>query len=349
MRYRRLGQTDLDVSLICLGTMTFGQQNTQEEGFEQLDYAISQGINFIDTAEVYSIPPRPETAGSTETIVGNWMKSRGGRENVIVATKVVGRSAHRWLREDEQETRLTRKQILFAVEGSLRRLQTDYIDLYQIHWPDRPMNLFANASVEYQHITSRDDVAIEETLSVMSDLVREGKIRHVGVSNETAWGLHRYLQASNKSGLPRVQSVQNAYNLLNRVYESSLSEFYFQEQVGLLAYSPVAQGYLTGKYLNGQRPAGSRMELFDRLQRYQTPFADVATQAYVDLAHKYGLDPAQLALAFVNAQPFVTSNIIGATGMSQLKNAIASEQLALPDNVMNEIAEIHRRYPNPCP
>jgi aryl-alcohol dehydrogenase-like predicted oxidoreductase len=349
MRYRQLGNTDIKVSLICMGTMTFGQQNTQAEAFEQLDYAVAQGINFLDTAEVYAIPPKPETAGLTEEYIGNWMKSRGNRDKMIVATKVAGRSPNTWLRDGQPQTRLNAEQINYAVEGSLRRLQTDYIDLYQLHWPDRPMYLFVDSTVEYRHIPSDDDVLIEETLAVLGDLVKAGKIRHIGISNETAWGLHRYLQASALHHLPRVQTVQNAYNLMNRSYENSLAEFHFREQVGLLAYSPVAQGYLTGKYLNGQRPAGSRMELFNRMRRYETPFADASTQAYVDLAHEHGLDPAQMALAFVNEQPFLTSNIIGATSMVQLKNAIASEQLALSDEVKSGLAAIHSRYPNPCP
>jgi len=332
-----------------MGTMTYGQQNTEQEAFEQLDYAVSQGINFLDTAETYAIPPKPETAGLTEQIIGKWLKARGNRTSMIVATKVMGRGSYHWLRDGKPVSRLDREQIVYALDASLRRLQTDYIDLYQVHWPDRPMNLFVDSTVEYHHLSADNDIAIEETLSVLGDLLKTGKIRHIGISNETAWGLHRYLQASSLQGLPRVQTVQNAYNLMNRTYESSLAEFYFREQVGLLAYSPLAQGYLTGKYLNGQRPAGSRMELFNRMRRYERPFADTSTQAYVDLAKQHGLDPAQMALAFVNDQPFITSNIIGATSMAQLKNSIASEQLALSAEVLAGIAGIHSRYPNPCP
>jgi len=345
MEYRKLGNTDLEVSIICLGTMTWGQQNSEEEGHDQMDYALEKGINFFDTAEMYSIPPKSETQGSTERIVGSWFKKSSNREKIILASKVAGRGRMDWIRGNE--TKLDRENIEKAVEDSLKRLQTDYIDLYQLHWPDRPINIFGGG-LGYKHIEA-ETVAISETLEVLKDLVKSGKIRYAGLSNETPWGLSEFLKFSELNNLPKVVSVQNAYNLLNRTYEQGLSEFFYRSSVGLLAYSPLAQGYLTGKYLDGARPEGARTTLFERGLRYETVHAEEAIRAYVDYANEKGIDPAVLAHAFVNSQSFVTSNIIGATNMEQLKLAINSCDVMLSEEDLSFIDEIHHRCPNPCP
>ncbi|MCG7394653.1 aldo/keto reductase [Microvirga sp. ACRRW] len=347
MQYRRLGRTDLNVSLICLGTMTWGQQNTEAEGHEQMDYALDQGINFFDTAELYSIPPKAETQGSTEKIIGSWFKSRANRDKVILATKVVGRSENTWFRDDGSKAELSRKQIEEAVNKSLKRLQTDYIDLYQIHWPDRPMQWGSNPTI-YKH-QEADSHPISETVEIMTDLVKAGKIRHFGLSNESAWGTMTFLKHAEAKGLARAQSVQNAYNLLNRTYEVALAEVSMRENVSLLAYSPLAQGYLTGKYLDGARPAGTRTTLFGRGQRYENPTAEAAIKKYIALAKEFGLDPAQMALAYVNSRPFTTSNIIGATSMEQLKTDIASINVTITPELEKRIDAIHVEHCNPCP
>jgi aryl-alcohol dehydrogenase-like predicted oxidoreductase len=347
MEYRRLGRTDLNVSLICLGTMTWGQQNTEAEGHAQMDYALDQGINFFDTAELYSIPPRPETQGSTERIIGSWFKSRGTRDKVILATKVVGRSENTWFRDDGSPAELSRRQIEEAVNKSLKRLQTDYIDLYQIHWPDRPMTWGSNPTI-YRH-QEGDSHPVGETVEIMTDLVKAGKIRHFGLSNESAWGTMTFLKHAEAKGQARVQSVQNAYNLLNRTYEVALAEVSMRESVSLLAYSPLAQGYLTGKYLDGARPAGARTTLFNRGQRYENPTADAAIRKYVALAREFGLDPAQMALAYVNSRPFVGSNIIGATSMEQLRTDIASINVTITPELEKRLDAIHLEHCNPCP
>jgi aryl-alcohol dehydrogenase-like predicted oxidoreductase len=344
MEYRELGRTGVRVSAICLGTMTFGEQNTEAEGHAQMDYALDRGINFFDTAELYSIPPKAETQGSTETIIGTWFASRKNRDKIVLATKVVGRSSMKWFRGET--ARLHRRHIMEAVEGSLKRLRTDYIDLYQTHWPDRPVRIFGGLGYERY---PGDEIPIEETLQAMDDLVREGKVRHVGVSNETAWGVMDHVRAAETKGLPRIVSIQNAYNLLNRTHEIGLAEVSERESVGLLAYSPLAQGYLTGKYRNGAMPKGSRKVLFQRLQRYETPQANAAMEAYFAVADKHGLSPTQLALQFVTTRPFVTSNIIGATTMDQLKTDIDSVDVKLTDEVMKDIEHVHLMYPNPCP
>ncbi|HEU4520132.1 MAG TPA: aldo/keto reductase, partial [Microvirga sp.] len=288
MRKRPLGRTGLAVSQICLGTMTWGQQNTEAEGHAQMDYAVAQGVNFFDTAELYAIPPRPETQGSTERIVGTWFRSRGGRDRIVLATKVIGRSEMTWFRDDGSPGELSRAQIEEAVNKSLRRLQTDYIDLYQIHWPDRPIAWGANPTVFRPQ--SGPEHPIDETLGILADIVRTGKVRHIGLSNESAWGTMTFLRHAERGGLPRVQSVQNAYNLVNRTYETALAEVSMREEVSLLAYSPLGQGFLTGKYLDGARPEGARTTLFDRGQRDQTPGAEAAIAAYVGLARELGLD-----------------------------------------------------------
>ncbi|MEN5084647.1 aldo/keto reductase [Bosea sp. TWI1241] len=352
MEYRRLGRTDLQVSAICLGTMTWGQQNTEAEGHQQMDYALDQGVNFFDTAELYSIPPKAETQGSTERIIGSWFKARGNRDKVILASKVVGRSANTWFRDDGGETRVNRRQINEAVEKSLKRLQTDYIDLYQIHFPDRPMQWGSNPTrfKRAPFAAAADETPIAEQLDALGELVKAGKIRHVGLSNESAWGTMRFLAESDAGvGRPRPQSIQNAYNLLNRTYETALAEITMREQVGLLAYSPLAQGYLTGKYLDGARPAGARSTLFQRGQRYEVPGAEEAIRAYIGIAREAGLDPAELALAFVTSRPFVTANIIGATTMEQLKIAIGSAAVTLTPELEDKIDAVHQRVGNPCP
>ncbi len=351
MEYRRLGRTDLQVSVICLGTMTWGQQNTEAEGHEQMDYALDQGVNFFDTAEMYSIPPKAETQGSTERIIGRWFKARGNRDKIVLASKVVGRGTSDWLRDHKSPTRVNRAQIREAVDKSLKRLQTDYIDLYQIHFPERPMPWGSNPTRFSKAAFERpdDETPITEQLDVFADIVKEGKIRHLGLSNESAWGTMSFVQDAAVRGTPRVQSIQNAYNLLNRTFETALAEIAIREDVGLLAYSPLGQGFLTGKYLDGARPAGSRTTLFDRGQRYQTAGAEDAIKRYIALAREAGLDPAQMALAFVNSRAFVTANIIGATKMDQLKADIASIGVTLSPELEAKIDAIHQLVGNPCP
>ncbi|WP_442754849.1 aldo/keto reductase [Methylocystis sp. JAN1] len=349
MEYRKLGLTDLSVSAICLGSMTWGQQNTEAEGHEQLDYAASRGVNFIDTAEIYSIPPRPETQGSTERIIGSWLARRKNRDKVIVATKVAGRGDAKWLREDGAGTVLDRRNIAYAIEGSLRRLQTDYVDLYQLHWPDRSLPLWGAGGTTYRRPSKRAEVPFEETLAALEDLVRAGKVRHIGLSNETPWGVARFLRAAELGHGPRVVSIQNAYNLINRTFEMGLAEFAERDGVGLLAYSPLAQGYLTGKYQGGARPPGARTTLFERAQRYEKPGVEAAIGAYLKLAKEIGADPAQLAIAYVTSRPFVTSNIIGATTMAQLKTDLDSVNLTITPEIEERIDEIHQLHGNPAP
>jgi aryl-alcohol dehydrogenase-like predicted oxidoreductase len=347
--YRPLGRTDLRVSAICLGTMTWGQQNTEADGHAQMDMALDRGINFFDTAEMYSIPPRAETQGSTERIIGTWFKSRGTRDRVILASKVSGRSTAAWMRPDGRGCRLNRANIVYAVECSLQRLQTDYIDLYQLHWPDRPIPLFGSGGNVYRPHGDADEVPIEETLGALQDLVTAGKIRHIGLSNETAWGTMRFVQAAEAGHGPRVVSIQNAYNLVNRTFETGLAEIAMREQVGLLAYSPLGQGYLTGKYQRGARPAGARTTLFERGQRYEKPGVEETIDDYLALARELEMDPATLALAFVTTRPFVTSNIIGATSIPQLQVALDSEEVRITPEIEAQINEIHQIHGNPAP
>jgi aryl-alcohol dehydrogenase-like predicted oxidoreductase len=350
MEIRRLGTTDLYVSKLCLGTMTWGVQNTQADGFAQMDLALESGINFFDTAEMYAVPPTPESYGSTETIIGNWLKARpGARAKLVLASKVCGGTnrpgAFGHVRGGANK--LDRRNIEQAIDDSLRRLHTDYLDLYQLHWPDRVANYFGGLG--YSHQPQYDGTPIAETIAVLDDLVKAGKIRHYGLSNETPWGAMSYLHQATVHGLPRPVSIQNPYNLLNRSFEIGLAEVALRENLGLLAYSPLAFGMLTGKYADGARPAGARISLFTRFTRYTNPQAATAAAAYVALARQHGLSPAQMALAFVTQQPFVTSNIIGATTLEQLRENMGSAELVLSAEVMAAIEAIHTTQPNPAP
>lgn len=344
MQYAYLGKTDIKVSKICLGTMTWGQQNTEAEGHEQLDYALSNGINFIDTAEMYSVPAKRETYGSTESIIGTWINKRKNRNRFILATKAAGKAA--WLKHIRNTPDFSKKQLSEALENSLKRLQTDYIDLYQLHWPERPTNFFG--VLNYKHQSDETGTPFEEILETLQGFIQQGKIRHYGISNETPYGMHQYLMQSELKKLPRLVSIQNPYSLLNRTFEVGLSEMAIREKVGLLAYSPLAFGVLSGKYLNS-KPENARITLFPNFSRYSNTKAVKATQLYVDLAQSNNLSPAQMALAFVNNRDFVTSNIIGATSMEQLKENIESIHMQLSDEVLKEIDNIHAQYPNPAP
>lgn len=348
MKYRPLGRTGLQVSVIGLGTMTWGQQNTEADAHAQLDAAIAAGVNLVDTAEMYPVPPRPETQGATERFIGTWLRQRGSRDKIVLATKAAGpsRTAQRPSHIRGGATSFTRANLEHAVNDSLSRLQTDHIDLYQLHWPDRTTNTFGARG--YTHVEDEDTVPIEETLEALQALVQAGKIRHFGVSNETPWGLSRFVHLSETRGLPRAASIQNSYNLVNRGFETGLAEISLREQVGLLAYSPLAMGSLSGKYLAGQRPPGARITLFDRFGRYKGEGVERATYDLVTLFREHGLDPAQAALAFVNSRPFVTSNLIGATSLAQLESNLASVDLALPAEVLDGIEAIQSKYPNPA-
>lgn len=347
MKYTKLGNTSVEVSRICLGTMTFGEQNLEPDAHKQLDFAIDNGINFIDSAEMYPIPMCADTQGTTEVYIGNWLRKRGKRDDVILATKITGASPSlNFIRDGK--TKFNREHIRAAIEGSLKRLQTDYIDLYQLHWPERLTNNFGRLG--YTNREESDDVtSIQETLEVLRVLVDEGKIRYVGISNETPWGVMQYLKASENNYLPRIVSIQNPYSLLNRSYEIGLAEFSHRENISLLAYSPLGFGVLSGKYMNGQKPKGSRRQLFERYDRYSNAESERATEAYVQLARESNLDPAQMALAYLHSRPFVTSTIIGATTMTQLKLNIQSMALVLNQDVIDKIESIHRMQPNPSP
>lgn len=346
MQYRKLGTTGIDVSALCLGTMTWGEQNTEKEAHGQLDYAASEGINFIDAAEMYPVPPRAETQGLTETFIGTWLKSRKNRDKVVIATKVVGPDEG-FVHVRGELPRLNRKHIHHAVDASLKRLQTEYIDLYQLHWPERTTNYFGQLG--YRHVEEPQVVSLEETLTVMDGLVKAGKIRHVGISNETPWGAMSYLKLSEAKHVARVASIQNPYNLLNRTFEIGLAEIAMREQCGLLAYSPLAFGILSGKYIGGTRPPKARLTLYSRFKRYTNALGEAATSRYVSIARHHNLSPAQMSLAFINQQPFVTANIIGATTMEQLRENIASIDLTLSPDLLAEIEAVHQDIPNPCP
>ena len=333
------------MSTICLGTMSWGEQNTQDEGFEQMDYALSQGVNFWDTAEIYSIPPKQETFGDTEVIIGNWFEKTKKRDKVILASKVCG-PMREYVRGGGNQ--FGTKNITKALEGSLKRLKTDYIDLYQLHWPERKTNFFGKLG--YEHDDSNEWTKFEDILETLKKFIEQGKIRHVGLSNETSWGLFKFLELSKNNKLPRMLSVQNPYNLLNRTYEIGLAEMSVREKAGLLAYSPLACGYLSGKYRNNQMPKNSRIERNGEFwTRYNKPNSNKAIDSYYEIAQKHDLNLAQMSLKFLEIQPFVTSVIIGATNMEQLKTNIESVNVNLTDEIIKEINEIQAIYPNPCP
>ncbi|TCV92626.1 NADP(H)-dependent aldo-keto reductase [Biostraticola tofi] len=346
MHYHRIPHSSLEVSTLGLGTMTFGEQNTEAQSHQQLDHAVAAGVNLLDTAEMYPVPPRPETQGLTETYIGHWLKSRGQREKIILATKVAGpsRGSDAGIRPQQI---LDRKNIREALNASLQRLQTDYIDLYQVHWPQRVTNCFGK--LNYRYTDDKPAVTLLETLEALAEQVRAGKIRYIGISNETPWGAMRYLQLADKHDLPRIVTVQNPYSLLNRSFEVGMAEISQFEGLELLAYSSLAFGTLTGKYLNGARPAGARNTLFSRFTRYGSPHTEQAIAEYVSLAQRYGLDPAQMALAFVRQQPFVASTLLGATTLEQLQTNLASLDLTLDEEVLTALESIHQRFTIPAP
>ncbi|QWA12107.1 NADP(H)-dependent aldo-keto reductase [Sodalis ligni] len=346
MYYHRIPHSSLEVSVLGLGTMTFGEQNTEAQAHEQLDHAVAAGVNLIDTAEMYPVPPRPETQGLTETYIGNWLHRHGQREKIILATKVTGPSRGNDASIRPQQI-LDRKNIRKALDDSLQRLQTDYVDLYQVHWPQRATNCFGQ--LNYRYTDEKLAVTILETLEALNEQVRAGKIRYLGISNETPWGAMRYLQLAEKHDLPRIVTVQNPYSLLNRSFEVGMAEISQFEGLELLAYSSLAFGTLTGKYLNGAKPAGARNTLFSRFTRYSSPHTQRAIAEYVALAGRFGLDPAQMALAFVRRQPFVASTLLGATTLDQLKSNLASLTLRLDDEIIDALEEIHQRFTFPAP
>lgn len=353
MQKRRLGRTDLLVSKICLGSMTWGQQNTEAEGHAQMDMAFARGVNFIDTAELYPIPPKAETQGRTEAIIGGWLKARGNRDKFVLATKVVGRTASEWFRGG-RSSKLVRADIFDAIDKSLAKLGTDYIDLYQIHWPDRDVPWGANptrigGTPPRADSPGGEETPVGETLAVFDELVKAGKIRHFGLSNESSWGVMRFLAESDRGAGPRVVSLQNAYNLVNRTFEVNLAEVCAREDISLLAYSPLAQGYLTGKYDHGARPAGSRSQLFNRGQRYETANAAEALLEYNELARSFGMEPALFAGAYVASRPFVTSSIIGATSIAQLETALGCADVVWTEEMQKAVDAVHQRVGNPCP
>ena len=344
MKYHKIPHSSLEISKICLGTMTFGEQNNEAEAHSQLDLAVEHGINFIDTAEMYPVPPNANTQGLTESYIGNWLEKTQLRDRVVIATKVAGPRNVPYIRDNMS---LNRRHIHDAVNDSLIRLKTDYIDLYQLHWPQRQTNCFGKLNYHYEE--DHSGVTLIETLEALSELVTAGKIRYIGVSNETPWGVMSYLQLAEKHNLPRIVSIQNPYNLLNRSFEVGLSEISHYEGVELLAYSPLAFGALSGKYLNNAKPKGARCTEFPRFSRYFNQQGIQATEAYIDVANKHGLDPAQMALAFVNQRPFVAANIIGATTLKQLENNINSIDLMLSEEVMTDLEQVGIQYSNPCP
>lgn len=345
---RLLGKTGLEVTSCCLGTMTWGEQNTEAEGHAQMDYALERGVTFWDTAEMYAVPPKPETQGRTEEIIGSWFAKTGRRSEVILASKICGLSPNTWSRDDKalQFTRQNKAQIDEAVGKSLKRLKTDYIDLYQLHWPDRPVALFGNKMDPKAYAFPHEP--FEEILAHLDAHVKAGRIRHIGVSNETPFGVMRFLAESAARNLPRIQSIQNVYNLVSRKFEDGLDEIAIREHVGLLAYSPLAQGYLTGKYKDGALPIGSRKQLFDRLQRYEGPGADEAINAHIELARRHGADPAQFAIKFCDTRPFTTSTIIGATTLEQLKTCIDAFDLVWTDQMEADVDKLNTVHRSPC-
>ena len=349
MKYRKLSKTNIDVSVLCLGTMTFGEQNTQSEGFEQMDYAFEKGVNFFDTAEIYPVMPRKETYGKTEKIIGNWFKERRNRDKIILASKIASKSEGlEWIRKGKSNLGFNKKNMNVAIDDSLKRLQTDYIDLYQLHWPERKVPLFGQLDFEYD---PHDDnwTIIEEVLENLYELIKLGKIRYIGLSNETPWGAMKFLQVSKQKNLPRVISIQNVYSLVNRIFDIANSEVSIRENCGLLAYSPLAGGRLSGKYLDNKKPKNARYTLWpSRFSRHHTKRGEIAISKYVALAKKYNIPPSTFANAYVNDRPFVTSNIIGATTIDQLKEDINSINITLSTEMLDEITNIHLSDPNPC-
>tara|TARA_R110002110_G_scaffold383245_4_gene594654 strand:- start:17348 stop:18379 length:1032 start_codon:yes stop_codon:yes gene_type:complete len=343
MQYTQLGHSDLKVSKICLGTMTWGEQNSQAEAFEQLDKSLAYGVNFIDTAELYPLPPNANTYSKTETIIGHWLAERSSRDKIVLATKIAG-SGLQYIRGG---SRFNKRHLFDAVDQSLARLQTDYIDLYQLHWPERDTNFFGKLS--YSHSETDLSTPIAETLEACHELVKAGKIRYLGISNETPWGMMTYLNLAEKHNWPRIVSIQNPYNLLNRSFEIGLSEIACRENCGLLAYSPLAFGVLTGKYHAGKMPESSRLQLFPSYSRYKNTLSDMLTQQYVDIAMEHGLTPTQLALAYVNSRNFLTSTIVGATTLAQLEENILSINVELDTEALKAIEGVHSTHPNPCP
>ena len=349
MKYRKLGTTDLNVSVICLGTMTFGEQNDQKDGFDQMDYALDRGINFFDTAELYAVMPRKETYGKTEEIIGNWFEGRKNRDKIILASKIASKSdGLEWIRSGSKSLGFDKKNLNAAIDASLKRLKTDYIDLYQLHWPERKVPLFGQLDYRYDP-NDNTWTSIEEVLYNLSGLVKLGKIRYVGLSNETPWGMMKFLQVAKEKNLPRMMSIQNVYSLVNRVFDIAHSEIALTENCGLLAYSPLAGGRLSGKYVGGVNPKNARYTLWpQRFSRHLTERGEIAIEKYVGLAKKYGIAPSTFANAFVNDRPFITSNIIGATSMEQLKENIDSIDIVLSEEMLLEIEDIHLSNPNPC-
>ena len=345
MKFRKLGTTDIDVSLICLGTMTWGTQNTEKDAFEQMDYAVSQGINFFDTAEIYSVPPTSDSYGKTEIMIGNWFEKRKNRDKIILASKVAGPGCD-WIRGGGNN--FDEKKIGEAIDGSLKRLKTDYIDLYQLHWPERSTNFFGRRDYLFNNKEGNWN-SFESILEALEKYIKSGKIKHIGMSNETPYGLSRYLEISKNKGAPRMMSVQNPYNLVNRTYEIGMSEISIREKCGLLVYYPLAAGGLSGKYRNGKMPKDSRMALFKGWERHLNPLAMEAYDKYFKLAKDFNLTMVQLAQSFVNSRPFVTSNIIGATTMDQLKENVESINIEFTDEMMKRVNEIHNNNPNPSP
>ena len=345
MKFKKLGTTDLDVSLICLGTMTWGTQNSEKEAYEQMDYSVSQGINFFDTAEIYSVPPNAESYGKTEVMIGNWFTERKNREKIILASKVAGPGCS-WIRGGGNN--FSEKKIGEALDGSLKRLKTDYIDLYQLHWPERSTNYFGKR--DYSEDNNEGEWhSFESILEALQKFIKKGKIRYIGMSNETPFGLSNYIGLSKSKNLPRMMSVQNPYNLVNRTYEIGMSEISLREKCGLLVYYPLAAGALSGKYRNGKMPKNSRLALFKGWERHLNPLALKAYDEYFKLAKENDLTMVQLAQSFVNSRPFVTSNIIGATTMEQLKENIDSINIELSDDIIEKINQIHNNNPNPSP
>ena len=349
MKYRKLGTTNIDVSVICLGTMTFGEQNSQQDGFDQMDYALERGVNFFDTAEIYAVMPRKETYGKTEEIMGSWFKEKNNRDKIILASKIASKAKNdlTWIREGAEKLGFDKKNMNAAIDASLQRLQTDYIDLYQLHWPERKVPKFGKLDFEYDPYDN-EWIQIEEVLDNLNNLIKSGKIRYIGLSNETPWGVMKFLQVAKEKNLPRMMSIQNVYSLVNRVFDIANSEVSIRENCGLLAYSPLAGGRLSGKYIN-QQPKNARYTLWpSRFDRHHTKRGEKAIAKYVSLAKKYNITPSTFANAYVNDRPFVTSNIIGATTIEQLRENIDSIDITLSNETLHEIEDIHLSDPNPC-